>query len=48
MGAWGDLNDIRNSDEKKKGRRRIESSCKGFRDFIEDMEMKEGGFQEKQ
>lgn len=32
---------------KKKGRRRTESSCKGFRNFIEDMEMKEGGFQEK-
>lgn len=44
MGVRGDLNDIRNSDEKKRGRLRTENSCKGFRDFIDAMEVEEVGF----
>lgn len=44
----GDLNDICRVGEKKGGRDRTESSYKGFKEFIERMEMVEVAFQGRQ
>lgn len=40
-----DFNDIRNPEEKKGERTRFEGSCKGFREFIQRMNMEEITFQ---
>lgn len=48
-GFWeGDLNDICRAGEKKGGRDRTESSYKGFKEFIERIEMVEVAFQGRQ
>lgn len=44
----GDLNDIRNPQEKKGGRTWSEASCQGFRDFIRRMDMEEIQYQGSQ
>lgn len=37
----GDFNDVRRPQEKQGGRTRFEASCKGFKDFVERMDMEE-------
>lgn len=39
MGYRGDFNDIKNKEEKKGGRERVESSFQNFRNFIDKMEI---------
>lgn len=39
MDSRGDFNDIRSHEEKKGGRKRLESSFAGFRNFIAEIEM---------
>lgn len=41
MGTRGDLNDIKNSEEKKGGKKRQKSIFLGFTDFLADMEMRD-------
>lgn len=41
----GNLNDIRNLDEKRRGRVRTKPSCKGFLEFIENMNTEEIEYQ---
>lgn len=48
FGEGGDLNYIQSADEKKEGRVRTESSHKGFKEFIEKMEIVEIAFQGRQ
>lgn len=48
FGEGGDLNDSQSADEKKEGRVRTESSLKGFKEFIEKIEMEEIAFQGRQ
>lgn len=44
-GRWGDFNEIREPGEKHGGRIRSDTSCQGFRGFIEQMHMEEVEFQ---